>query len=608
MHDPDPPFRPVRRVDGYLPLEDLGLIGDGTTAALVGLDGTIPWMCLPRFDSEPVFCALLDRTRGGHFTVAPENLLEARQRYEPDTGVLRTELRGDTGLVRVTDALVLRSGADLSDDAPSSRGELVRSVLVLDGEVHLGVELEPRGGGQADHLFSGLEVRPAQRPDLRLHLRSSRPLTGLRTRYHLRRGDRLDLVLSWGRFHRHHRFDPDAMLRGTADAWRRWMRALDYAGPQEALVRRSAITLKMCDDWVGGSLAAAPTSSLPAPIGGVRNWDYRYTWIRDAAFTVFALRRIGFHDEADAFLGWVLDAFERSRRPRIMYTLDGGPVPDESEDGELEGYRGSSPVRWGNGAADQRQHDVYGEILDCADQWLRRGGEIQPAMWSSLAGLADAAVDAWRRPDQGIWEIRSEGRPFTYSAGLCHVALDRAAQIARRLGLPGDVGRWRGAADRLRELILEESWDEDAQTLSVYLDGGGVVDASLLGLPLRHVVPADHPRMVATTRAVAERLSAGGGLLYRYLHAEHPDGLAGDEGAFVLCSFWMVDNLVGQGELDRAEELYASLCGRASPLGLLSEQIDPTTGVFMGNFPQAFSHIGIIASGVNLARARGGSR
>ncbi|MEV8457498.1 glycoside hydrolase family 15 protein [Streptomyces sp. NPDC052095] len=608
MHDPDPPFRPVRLLDGYLPLEDLGLIGDGTTAALVGLNGSIPWMCLPRFDSEPVFCALLDHARGGHFTVAPENLREARQRYETDTGVLHTELRSDTGLVRVTDALVLRSGADLSDDAPSSRGELVRSVTVLEGAVRLVVELEPRGGAQAQHLYSGLEVQPAHHTSPRLHLRSNRPLNGLRTVHDLGQGDRLDLVLSWGRIHRHHRFDPDATVRQTADAWRQWMRSFDYAGPQHALVRRAAITLKMCDDWANGALVAAPTSSLPAPVGGIRNWDYRYAWIRDAAFAVFALRRIGFDGEAEAFLGWVLDAFERGRRPRIMYTLNGNQVPDEIEDPGLEGYRGSAPVRWGNGAADQRQHDVYGEILDCADQWLLRGREIQPAMWSSLAGLADAAGRAWRQPDQGIWEIRSDGRPFTYSAGLCHVALDRAARIAERFALPGDTGHWRDEADRLRSLILEQAWDEKAQTLSVYLDGGGVVDASLLNLPLRHVVPVGHPRMVATTRAVAERLSAGNGLLYRYLHDEHPDGLAGDEGAFVLCSFWMVDNLVGQGRLDEAEELYTSLCSRASPLGLLSEQMDPTTGVFMGNFPQAFSHIGIIASGVNIERAKGASR
>ncbi|MFE6870899.1 glycoside hydrolase family 15 protein [Kitasatospora sp. NPDC057692] len=608
MHEPDPPFRPVVRRQGYLPLEDLGLIGDGTTAALVGLDGSVPWLCLPRFDAEPLFCGLLDHARGGHFTLAPEDLVEARQRYQPDTGVLVTELRSRTGLVRLTDALALRSGADLTDDAPAGRSELVRSAVVVDGHVRLRADLEPRGGARTRALFSGLEVLPTRRPGLRLHLRSNRPLDGPHSTHDLRQGERLDLVLSWGRFHRHHRVDTDAMLTGTADAWRRWMRHFDYHGPQEPLVRRAAITLKLCDDWANGSLVAAPTSSLPAPIGGIRNWDYRYTWIRDAAFAVFALRRIGFRGEADAFLGWVLDAFEDSGRPRIMYDLRGGPVPDETEDGELEGYRRSAPVRWGNGAADQRQHDVYGEILDCADQWLRAGGEIQPALWESLATLADAAEEAWREPDQGIWEVRSEGRVFTYSAGLCQVALDRAAQIGGRLGLPIRTARWRASADHLRRLILERSWDEGAKTLSAHLDGGGVLDASLLALPLRHVVPIDHPRMVATAAAVAERLSAGGGLLYRYLHEESPDGLAGDEGAFVLCSFWLVDNLIGQGRTEEAEELYASLCSRASPLGLMSEQINPSTGEFMGNFPQAFSHIGIAASGVNLARARAGVR
>ncbi|WP_042371382.1 glycoside hydrolase family 15 protein [Streptacidiphilus neutrinimicus] len=608
MLDLDPPFRPVRRRDGYLPLEDHGLIGDGTTAALVGLDGSVGWMCLPRFGSEPLFCGLLDHARGGHFTVAPEGLTEARQRYEADSGVLTTEMRGPSGLVRVTDALVLRSGADLTDDVAQSRAELVRSAVVLDGEVRLRVELEPRGGATARARFSGLEVQAPRRPDLQLHLRSNRPLDSLRSTHELRRGDRLDLVLSWGRFHRHHRFDAEAMLRGTVDAWRRWMAGFRYDGPQEQLVRRSAITLKLCDDWANGSLVAAPTSSLPAPIGGVRNWDYRYTWIRDAAYAVFAMRRIGFGGEADAFLGWVLDAFERSGRPRIMYDLDGRPVPDEVEDAELEGYRRSAPVRWGNGAADQRQHDVYGEVLDCADQWLRAGGRLEPALWAGLSGLADAAETAWTQPDQGIWEVRSEGRVFTYSAAMCQVALDRAAVIGERLGLPEKTAGWRASAERLRALILEQSWDEDARTLSEHLDGGGGLDASLLALPLRQVVPADHPRMVATTAAVADRLSAGDGLLYRYLHDDSPDGLPGDEGAFVLCSFWLVDNLIGQGRTDEAARLYDSLCDRASPLGLLSEQIDPSTGAFMGNFPQAFSHIGVIASGVNLARARAGGR
>jgi GH15 family glucan-1,4-alpha-glucosidase len=603
MFDPDPVFRPIRLHGGYPPLADLGLIGDGATAALVGLDGTVRWMCVPSFDSEPLFCALLDATRGGEFSVAPVGLVEARQHYEPDTGVLVTELRSDTGVVQLTDALALRSGADLTDDAPANYGELVRSAVVLSGSVRLRVDVQPRGGAQSRRAFNGLAIECARPPGLRLHLRSNRPLPGLSSTHDLQQGDGLNLVLSWGRFGRHHPLDAEARLSETADAWRRWMTGFDYEGPEPAMVRRAAITLKLCDHWAIGSLVAAPTSSLPAPVGGIRNWDYRYTWIRDAAYAVFALRRIGFLNEADGFLGWVLDAFERSRQPRIMYTVDGDPVPDEWEDGELEGYRGSAPVRWGNGAADQRQHDVYGEVLDCADQWVKAGGPLDPALWGGLSRLADAAAQAWRQPDQGIWEVRSDGRIFTYSAAMCQVALDRAAAIGERLGLTGPVARWRSAAADLREIILTRAWNDDAKTLSEHLDGSASVDASLLALPLRGVIPADHPRMVATTNAIAERLSAGGGLLYRYRHDESPDGLAGDEGAFLLCSFWLVDNLVHQGRLEEAQELYASLCAKASPLGLLSEQIDPSSGELTGNFPQAFSHIGVIASGVTLARA-----
>jgi GH15 family glucan-1,4-alpha-glucosidase len=606
--DADPAFRPIRLLGGYPPLADLGLIGDGATTALVGLDGVIRWMCVPNFDSEPLFCALLDHASGGEFSVAPEGLVEARQRYETDTGVLITEMRSNTGVVQLTDALALRSGADLTDDAAANHSELVRSAVVLTGSVRLHVNVQPRGGAQSRPGYNGLVVECARQPTLRLHLRSNRALSGLQTTHELRQGDRLNLVLSWGRIHRHHPLDVEARLGETVEAWQGWMTGFHYDGPEPAMVRRAAITLKLCDHWANGSLVAAPTSSLPAPVGGIRNWDYRYTWIRDAAFTVFALRRIGFINEADAFLGWVLDAFERSRTARIMYTLDGDPVPDEWEDSELEGYRRSAPVRWGNGAADQRQHDVYGEVLDCADQWVKAGGRLDPALWDGLSSIANTAGKAWREPDQGLWEVRSSGRVFTYSAAMCQVALDRAAAIGDRLGLTGPAARWRSEAADLRETILTRAWNEDAKTLSEHLDGDDSVDASLLALPLRGVIPADHPKMIATTAAIAERLSAGDGLLYRYRHDESPDGLAGDEGAFLLCSFWLVDNLVHQGRLEEAEQLYVSLCARASPLGLLSEQIDPSSGELSGNFPQAFSHIGVIASGVTLARAKSTAR
>jgi GH15 family glucan-1,4-alpha-glucosidase len=596
-------FRPLHRKGEYPRLEDMGLIGDGTTAALVSLDGSIPWLCLPRFDSDPVFCGLLDVAEGGQFIVAPETILAARQYYAPDSAVLHTEFQTPDGRVRVTDAIALRSGADLSDDAPSGRAELVRSAVVLDGFADLRVQVQPRGGGCVQPAAGGLYIRPSRQPSLNLHLRANRPLDSLCSSHRLEAGERLDLVLSWSGSHRHHRFGAESLLQKTVDAWHRWMKSFHYEGPEGALVRRAAITLKLCDHWTSGSIVAAPTSSLPAPVGGVRNWDYRYTWVRDASFSVYALRRIGFDNEAGAFLGWVLDAFERAGQPRIMYDLEGELVPDERPDPELEGYRRSTPVHWGNGAADQRQHDVYGEILDCAYQWVRGGGTLDTHLQGPLAALADSAMHAWCQADQGIWEVRNAGRVFTYSAGMCQVALDRAAYLADQLGVPDRASSWRQSADYIRKAILERAWDENARTLSEVLDGGGSLDASLLALPLRRIVAADEPRMVATTAAVAERLSAGDGLLYRYLHEESPDGIAGDEGAFLLCSFWLVENLAKQGKLDEAANLYASLCSRASPLGLLPEQIEPGTGCFIGNFPQAFSHIGVIASGVTLERA-----
>lgn len=596
------PFTPLRSMDGYLPIEDHGLIGDGTTAALVGRDGVISWLCVPRFDSPPLFGRILDAKRGGAFTVTPEELVEARQSYETDGGVLVTELRSRSGVVRVTDALTLRSGADLTEDVAAGRGELLRSVRVLQGQVRLRIEVEPHGGARVERHGGGWQLRCHMRPDLDLWLFSTTALEGVRTACMLDAGDHLHLVLRWGGGpHRHHVVTPEELLRVSLEAWRRWLQHFHYEGPQGALVRRSAITLKLLDYIPTGAMVAAPTSSLPEAIGGPRNWDYRYAWIRDAAFSVYALRRIGLAQEAASFLGWVLDAVERGRRPKVLYDLDGQPPPPEREDPAFEGYRRSPPVRWGNGAAEQVQHDVYGEILDCAYQWAAHGGAIDAALWERLRGLIEAARREWRRPDHGIWEVRTPGRLFTYSAALCQVALDRGARLAQRFGLPGDIAGWQAEAERIRQAILEEAWNTEVNALTEHLGGGGL-DASLLSLPLRRVIPADHPHMVATTAAIRERLGAGHGLLYRYLPDESPDGLPGHEGAFVLCSFWLVDNLAKQGRLDEAIDLFDALCARANPLGLLPEQIDPDSGTFLGNFPQAFSHVGLISSAINLAR------
>lgn len=598
-------FAPLAPVEGYLPLEDFGLIGDGSTAALVGRDGTVAWLCLPHFDDDPVFCSILDARLGGGFQLAPEGTVEARQRYEPDTAVLVTEMRSATGRVRVVDCLTLRAGADLSEDISAGRGELLRSVTVTDGHVRLMVAVSPRGGATGERRADGIRIKCSRRPGLDLQLTSSVPLDGLATAVELRQGDRCDFLLRWGGGPNRHRIAKiPALLDTTIQAWRHWTQKIRYDGSHDAQLRRSAITLKMLDYFDTGALVAAPTSSLPEEVGGVRNWDYRYAWTRDAAFAVYAFRRVGLDAEAWGFLGWALDAIERDGSPRVLYTLHGGQPPAEWIDEELEGYRCSAPVRWGNGAASQYQHDAYGELLDCAWQWGSGGGSLETA-WPRLAALVEEARRKWDQPDHGIWEVRTSGRPFTYSAAMCQVALDRGARLAESLGLPGDVAGWRVEADRIRRVIVEQAWDDRRGSLTEHLGGGGL-DASLLALPLRRVIDPRHPRMVATTKAIADRLGAGDGLLYRYIPEESPDGLPGHEGAFLLCSFWLVDNLAYQGRLDEAQELYDSLCCRAGPLGLLPEEIDPATGAFLGNYPQAFSHVGLISSGMNLARLGAG--
>lgn len=595
------PFAPLRYTEGHLPLEDYGLVGDCSTAALVGRDGGVCWMCAPRFDSEAIFCSLLDPVRGGHFAIAPVGVLEARQSYLEDTAVLQTEMRSATALVRVTDACTLHAGADLREDVSHARGELLRVVEVLDGTTELEVELAPRGGASVEPAIGALRVHCHRFPGLQLRLTASHPLDSLRCRLPVRAGDRLWYVLRWGEAMSTQSWDPGAILEQTVLAWRRWIRSFAYEGPQHALVRRSAFVLKLLDYSANGAMVAAPTSSLPERIGGARNWDYRYTWIRDAAFSVYALRRIGLTREGESFVQWVLNTIEHGARPRVLYDLDGRQPRRETEDRELAGYRCSWPVRWGNAAAEQRQHDVYGEMLDCAYQWVAHGGAIDATLWNRLHDLVCRAGTQWREPDHGIWEVRTASRPFTYSAALCQVALDRGARLAQRFGLEGDHASWIETAGEIREAILREAWDEKRQALTEHLGGGGL-DASLLCLPLRRVIPARHPQMIATAAAIERELSAGGGLLYRYRHEESPDGLPGDEGAFLLCSFWLVDNYAKQGRLDRAHALFDSLCARAGPLGLLPEQVDPASGAFLGNFPQAFSHVGVISSGINLMR------
>ncbi|WP_347058586.1 glycoside hydrolase family 15 protein [Blastococcus sp. HT6-30] len=608
------PLRPLSRTDGYLPIEDHGLIGDGLTCALVARDGSIPWLCVPDFDSRPFLAGILDAERGGSFAVTPVGLRQSAQRYVPDTGILVTELEGPDGRLELTDCLTLRSGADLAEPVPSGRRELLRLARAVGGPVEVDVRLAPMDAVLVRAELGAWRIHWAAQPQLEILVSSSHPLTvagdgALRSRVTLAEGEQLTVALQWsGDTHTRTRTQPERLIEQTASAWRSWAARLEYAGPQHDLVRRSALTLKLLDHAPTGAIMAAATSSLPEEIGGSRNWDYRFTWVRDAAFSSYALRRIGMQEESDAFLAWTLRNIERDDRASICYTLDGRRPGIEWEDLALSGYRGSRPVRWGNGAARQVQNDVYGELLDVAYQWVRAGGQVDPPLWRALCELTEQAIAQWSTPDNGIWEIRDAGRPFTYSVAMCQVAVDRALRIGELCGLPYPRERWQREADRIRATLLEQAWDADRGTFTEHLappgqgDRGGL-DGSLLTLPLRRLIRADDPRMVATTEAVRRHLDAGDGLLYRYLHTDSPDGLPGGEGAFLLCSFWLVDNLAGQGRLDEAHDLYDSLCGRATELGLLSEEIDPSTGAFLGNFPQAFSHVGVIASGWNLARA-----
>ncbi|HWV35272.1 MAG TPA: glycoside hydrolase family 15 protein [Thermomicrobiales bacterium] len=595
-------FRPVTYLDGYLPIEDYGLIGNGTTAALVGLDGSIPWLCIPRFDSVPIFSSILDSKIGGQFRIEAGAIHGARHRYLGDSSVLITELKLETGILRITDLMPFKSGADLASEGNLATGELLRCVEVVEGEVKVQARITVRGGVEAERHVNGVRLRMPRYPDLDLVLEASRELRGADGAWNLRQGESVNFCLRWNGGTGASSVDaPVAAIVNTVEGWLAWLRRFNYHGPQRRLVRRSAITLKLLAYLPNGALVAAPTCSLPEEIGGERNWDYRYTWVRDASFAVYALRRIGLEREAWQFLNWVLGRF-RDQRVNVMYTLDGNPIIKEREDDELSGYRNSRPVRWGNEAHAQVQHDIYGEILDCAFQWSNHGGIIREDLWKQLEGLVELAAKVWDTPDDGIWEVRSPGFVQTYSAGICQVALNRGARLARRYGFAANVDRWDRIASDIQQAILTQGWNEEKGYITRGLHGGHL-DASVLALPIRRVIPADHPRMVHTVEAIQRELSATDDMLYRYLQRESADGLSGGEGAFLLCSFWMVDNLTLQGRLGEAMERYDRLCARTNDLGLLPEEIDPGSGRFLGNFPQAFSHIGLISSGVNLAHA-----
>jgi len=595
----------MERVDGYAPIRDYALVGDGRTGALIARDGSVDWLCLPNIDSPSVFARILDAERGGSFRLEPSDRFESERRYQPNSNVLETTFTTAQGRVRVTDAMTL---TDIQRISPMR--ELVRKVEALSGTVPLRWSLEPRFGyGRAetrierragrwfahagsDALVLGLcdagdgEVRDgAVAGRLELEEGSSALLS-------LAAASREPAVIPG-------REDSERRLARTERFWPQWAGRVEYEGAWRDAVVRSALVLKLLTFAPSGAIVAAPTTSLPEWIGGERNWDYRFTWLRDASWTLDAMLRLGFRDEAHAFFWWLMHA-SRLTQPRlqILYRIDGSDHTDERRLPKLEGYRGSAPVRIGNGAREQIQLDLYGAVLEAIWLFGKEVGHLDGDTGKEVARIADYVSDHWRDADNGIWEVRDERTHYTQSKALCWVALDRACALADEGMIPNRSERWRTEADELQQFVDNEGWDEDRHSY-VRAPDLRELDASLLTLALLGYHEPRGERMQGTIAAIERELREGP-YVYRY---RGEDGLKGEEGAFLTCSFWLVDAYARAGRLDDASALMDELVGLANDVGLYSEEIDPRTGEFLGNFPQGLTHLALVNAAVSIVDA-----
>jgi GH15 family glucan-1,4-alpha-glucosidase len=590
----------------YLPIEQHGIIGDLHTVALVGTDGTIDWYCPERFDSPSVFAAILDAEKGGYYRIAPaDNGHTTKQLYFPDTNVLITRFLTPHGVGEVQDFMAIHRD-------PAHRRRLARRVICVRGEMPFVLECEPRFDyARAEHETIITELGAVFRSaDLALMLESMVPMErterGVRAAYTLHAGDSCTFLLEVC-----HRDQQPGMIdeeeageafNRTVRYWRGWLAKSTYRGRWREMVHRSALTLKLLTYRPTGALVAAPTTSLPEGIGGQRNWDYRYTWIRDAAFSLYGLLRLGFTEEAEAFMGWLSDRYRESAGRgdgplQIMYCIDGRPEMEEQVLDHLEGYRGSSPVRVGNGAATQLQLDTYGELIDSVYLYNKYGQPISYDDWSALVGIVEWICDNWDRPDEGIWEVRGGRQNFTYSRMMCWVAIERAIRMARQRGLPADLNRWRDQRDAITQQIMERGWHPERNAFVQHYDTD-VLDASVLLMPLTKFIAPRDPRWLSTLDAVGEELVSDS-LVYRYNIEASPDGLQGEEGTFSICTFWYVEAMARAGHLDEARLAFEKMLTYANHLGLYSEEIGPS-GEALGNFPQAFTHLALISAAVNL--------
>jgi GH15 family glucan-1,4-alpha-glucosidase len=597
----------------YLPIAEHGIIGDLHTIALVGTDGTIDWYCSPRFDSPSVFASILDSERGGFYRIAPAAPdCNVRQLYFPDTNVLITRFLSPDGVAEVQDFMPIQlEGQDMH------RNRLVRRVVQVRGELRFRLDCRPRFDyGREGHATMVDENGAAfDAPSLSLVLHAAVPLArdgdGVSAEFTLCDGESATFVLQ--------RVEPGSTpspfsedetredFERTIAYWRRWLNQSRYRGRWREMVHRSALTLKLLTYRPSGAIVAAPTTSLPELLGGGRNWDYRYTWIRDAAFSLYALLRLGFTEEAQAFMGWLTDRFQdprgRALGPlQIMYGIDGRVDLTEEVLGHLEGYRGSAPVRIGNSAADQLQLDIYGELIDSVYLYNKYGTPIFHDAWTNLRQIVDWVCENWDQTDEGIWEVRGGRQNFTFSRLMSWVAVERAIRMASQRGLPADTVRWSTARDQIYDQIMAKGWHEERGAFVQHFDSD-VLDASLLLMPLVKFVSPTDPRWLSTLDAIGRELVSDS-LVYRYNVAASPDGLTGEEGTFSICSFWYVEALARAGRLVEARLGLEKMLTYANHLGLYSEEIGPT-GELLGNFPQAFTHLALISAAFNLDRQLG---
>ena len=605
----------------YQPIENYGLIGNMRTSALVGMNGSIDWHCFPHFDSPSIFAAILDDQKGGHFKIAPScEGVTHKQYYWPDTNVLVTRFLSPHGVGRILDFMPV---GIRSSDRPFYG--IIRRVQSIRGTMEFQLECQPAFNYGRDRHTTRLTSKGAvfETPHITLRLATTVPLKQdgdrILAEFSLKEGEEVSFSLEELDRDQDEEavddFDPEELFTHTVNYWRRWLSKCTYTGRWREMVYRSALALKLLTYEPTGAIVAAPTCSLPEGVGGVRNWDYRYTWIRDAAFTLYGLLRIGFTQEASQFMKW-LEARCHELNPdgslQIMYGIDGRHTLNEETLDHLDGYRGSKPVRIGNGAYDQLQLDIYGELMDSVYLYNKYGNPISYDLWKHLRRLIDWVCENWQRTDEGVWEVRGGQQHFVYSKLMCWVAVDRGIRLADKRSFPADRERWLKVRDTIYEEIMTKGWDPKRQAF-VQRYGSDSLDAANLMMSLVFFVSPTDPRMLRTLDATNKTPDEGGlvsnGLVYRYNGEETDDGLDGEEGTFNICTFWLVEALTRAGRVDRARLdearlLFEQMLGYANHVGLYAEETGHH-GEALGNFPQAFTHLALISAAFNLDRALG---